>query len=112
MSMDNKTWVESTLSVKPLNCSNVTNTTDFSFIGFINLNQLKIPFARVYTLSLIKPQKIPVPEGVTKEDVLNSVFVCTRTQPWLTSNDVALRFVLFITLLGLPILIIEFLFRN
>lgn len=96
MSLDKNTWVK-----LPLHSSlpDKKDTTKFAELGFAELNKPRIP---IFIKSLLPPQQVKLPRGVTKEDFLNSVqgYIAIKVES--TTHD---RILAVITIIALSSLI-------
>jgi hypothetical protein len=94
ISLDNKTWI-SIPNLNFVSCNKSTDIQNFTDITYINLNQLTTPQIRIYIQYLIPPNQTL---GISMGTANKSISTCMIFKSELTSNDISLRLLLFITI--------------
>jgi len=92
VSLDHIVWTEVHLySSLP----NTTESSEYSWVGYIDLNKISIPF---YERTYVPPQQLNV--NATKEDVMNSLIGKVIVHSIVTPKDFTLTVLVFIAILG------------
>ena len=109
VSLDNKSWVE----IPTLNftfCNKTTDIQNFANITYINLNQLTTPKITIH-IQYIIPRNQTLPQ-ITGEMLGKTISTCMVFNNELTSNDWALRLLLFLTIWVSLLSLIDFIINN
>ena len=94
MSTDRERWVDIPIYSEEIDFENCECMVD---VGFVELDK---PLVKLYIRTLVPPQTIDLPEGVTEEDLRNSTRGFINIKREVSSRD---KFTIFLTIISLTV---------